>query len=83
MKRVAVLVENQYQELEVWYPYLRLKEAGFDVKMVGTGKGEYRSKVGYPAREEVSMDEADPVDFDGVVVPGGYAPDFLRRQRSA
>jgi protease I len=79
MKRVAVLVENQYQELEVWYPYLRLKEAGFDSRLVGTGKGEYRSKVGYPAREEVSMDEADAADFDGVVVPGGYAPDFLRR----
>jgi protease I len=79
MKKVAVLVENQYQELEVWYPYLRLKEAGFDVKMVGTGKGEYRSKVGYPAREEMTMAEADAADFDGVVVPGGYAPDFLRR----
>jgi protease I len=79
MKRVAVLVENQYQELEVWYPYLRLKEAGFDVKMVGTGKGEYRSKAGYPAREELAIDEADAAAFEGVVVPGGYAPDFLRR----
>ena len=79
MKKIAVLVENQYQELEVWYPYLRLKEAGFDVRLVGTGKGEYKSKVGYPAREEMTMDEADPADFDGVVVPGGYAPDFLRR----
>lgn len=79
MKRIAVLVENQYQELEVWYPYLRLKEAGFNVSLVGTGKGEYRSKVGYPAREEVPIGEADADDFDCVVVPGGYAPDFLRR----
>lgn len=79
MKKVAVLVENQYQELEVWYPYLRLKEAGFDVKMVGTGKGEYKSKVGYPAREEVPVDKAKAAEFDAVVVPGGYAPDFLRR----
>lgn len=79
MKTVAVLVENQYQELEVWYPYLRLKEAGFDVKLVGTGKGEYRSKLGYPAGEEVPVDKAGAADFDAVVVPGGYAPDFLRR----
>ncbi len=79
MKKVAVLVEDQYQELEVWYPYLRLKEAGFDVKLVGTGKGVYRSKCGYPAREEVAVGEAAAADFDGVVVPGGYAPDFLRR----
>ena len=79
MKAVAVLVENQYQELEVWYPYLRLKEAGFDAKLVGTGKGEYRSKMGYPAIEEVPVDGANAADFDAVVVPGGYAPDFLRR----
>jgi protease I len=79
MKRVAVLIEDQYQELEVWYPYLRLKEAGFDVKMVGTGKGEYRSKCGYPAIEELPVGEADAAAFEAVVIPGGYAPDFLRR----
>jgi protease I len=79
MKKVAVLVEDQYQELEVWYPYLRLKEAGFDAKFVGTGKGEYKSKCGYPAKEEIAMAEADAADFDAVVIPGGYAPDFLRR----
>lgn len=79
MKKVAVLVENQYQELEVWYPYLRLKEAGFEVMLVGTGKGEYRSKCGYPAKEDLPAGEADAADFDAVVVPGGFAPDFLRR----
>jgi protease I len=79
MKKVAVLIEDQYQELEVWYPYLRLKEAGHDVKMVGTGKGEYRSKCGYPAQEEVAMAAAGGAGFDAVVIPGGYAPDFLRR----
>jgi protease I len=79
MKKVAVLVEDQYQELEVWYPYLRLKEADFDAKFVGTGKGEYMSKRGYPVKEEMAIERADASDFDAVVVPGGYAPDFLRR----
>ena len=82
MKKAAVLVEDQYQELEVWYPYLRLKEAGFEVKLVGTGKGEYKSKSGYPAREEVRISEADADDFGAVVIPGGYAPDFLRRHEN-
>jgi protease I len=79
MKKVAILVEDQYQELEVWYPYLRLKEAGFDAKFVGTGKEEYMSKRGYPVKEEMAIGRADAADFDAVVIPGGYAPDFLRR----
>jgi protease I len=78
-KKIAVLVEDLYQELEVWYPYLRLKEEGFDVKTVGTGKGEYKSKCGYPAKEDLSIDKANVSDFDAVVIPGGYAPDYLRR----
>ena len=79
MKKIAVLVEEQYQVLEVWYPYLRLREEGIETVLVGTGKKEYKSKDGYKAVEEVSIQEADTDDFDGVVIPGGWAPDFLRR----
>ncbi|MFH1889208.1 MAG: type 1 glutamine amidotransferase domain-containing protein [Candidatus Omnitrophota bacterium] len=79
MKRVAVLVEDQYQVLEVWYPYLRLREEGIDTVLVGTGKKEYKSKEGYPTAEELSIDKANVEDFDAVVIPGGYAPDILRR----
>ncbi len=80
MKKVAVLVEDHYQVLEVWYPYLRLKEAGIDAVLVGTGaKKEYKSKEGYPAPEELSINDVKVSDFDGVVIPGGYAPDILRR----
>ncbi|MGD0336790.1 MAG: type 1 glutamine amidotransferase domain-containing protein [Candidatus Omnitrophota bacterium] len=79
MKKVAVLVEEQYQVLEVWYPYLRLREEGIETVLVGTGKKEYKSKDGYQAIEEISIQEADTDDFDGVVIPGGWAPDFLRR----
>jgi len=79
MKRVAVLVEDHYQVLEVWYPYLRLREAGVETVLVGTGKKEYKSKEGYPAEEELSIRKAKVEDFDAVVIPGGYAPDILRR----
>ncbi|MBN1492880.1 MAG: type 1 glutamine amidotransferase [Candidatus Omnitrophica bacterium] len=78
--KVAILVEDHYQVLEVWYPYLRLREAGIETVLVGTGsKKMYASKEGYPAPEEMTIDHARVKDFDGVIVPGGWAPDILRR----
>jgi protease I len=79
MKQIAVLVEESYQVLEVWYPYLRLREEGFKTVLVGTGKKEYKSKEGYPAVEDLAISKARVDDFDAVVIPGGWAPDFLRR----
>jgi len=81
MAKVAVLVEDHYQVLEVWYPYLRLREEGIETVFVGTGKGKYQSKEGYPVEEEVPISNADASDFDGVIIPGGYAPDILRRHK--
>ncbi|HHT9137858.1 MAG TPA: type 1 glutamine amidotransferase domain-containing protein [Candidatus Wunengus sp. YC60] len=78
--KVAVLVEDQYQILEVWYPYLRLREECIETVFVGTGKKkEYGSKEGYPVQEELSIKKANASEFDGVIIPGGYAPDILRR----
>ncbi len=78
--KVAILVEDQYQVLEVWYPYLRLREAGIETVLVGTGsKRSYGSKEGYPADVSLSIDQVHAKDFDGVIVPGGWAPDILRR----
>ena len=80
MRKFAILVEDQYQVLEVWYPYFRLKEAGVEAILVGSGaKKEYKSKEGYPAPEELPIQKARPEDFSGVVIPGGYAPDILSR----
>lgn len=79
MKKAAVLVEDNYQVLEVWYPYLRLREEGVNTVLVGPEKKEYKSKEGYPAEAELSIKEAKPEDFDILVIPGGYAPDILRR----
>lgn len=81
MKKVAVLVENQYQVLEVWYPYFRLREAGFDTVLVGTGNKSYLSKEGYPAQEELEIQKIKADDFAAVVIPGGIAPDHLRRYK--
>ncbi len=74
-----MLIEDLYQVLEVWYPYLRLREEGIQTVLVGTGKKAYKSKDGYPAEEELSIKKAKADDFDAVVIPGGYAPDILRR----
>jgi len=78
-KRVAILVEDLYQDQEVWYPYFRLKEAGAEVLVVGTNKKEYKSKHGYPILANVTVDKVSAKQFDAVVIPGGYAPDILRR----
>ena len=80
--KVAVLVEDNYQVLEVWYPYLRLREEGIGTVLVGTGnKNEYKSKEGYPAMEEISIKNIKINDFSGVIIHGGYAPDILRRHK--
>lgn len=79
-KRVAVLAEKLYEDLELWYPVLRLREAGASVTIVGPRAGEtYPSKHGYPAKAESSASDVKASDFDGVVIPGGYSPDHIRR----
>src|ERR1041385_830760 len=83
-KRIALLVDNLYQELEVWYPLLRLKEAGAEVITIGAEAGKtYTSKLGYPVKADKSYDEAKATDYDGVIIPGGYAPDHMRRHPRA
>ncbi len=81
-KRIAVLVEKMYEDLELWYPVLRLREAGCDVKIVGPKAGEsYPSKHGYPAKSDTAAAEVRAADVDAVIVPGGYAPDHMRRHK--
>jgi protease I len=79
-KRVAILVEQLYQEMEVWYPYYRLLEEGAKVSVIGSGTArEYPSKLGYPIKVDHDADMVKPADYDAVVIPGGYAPDHMRR----
>jgi len=78
-KKIAILVENFYQELELWYPYYRLMEEGAIVHLIGPKAENYESKHGYPAKADLAAGDVNPADYDGVVIPGGYAPDYLRR----
>jgi protease I len=79
-KKVVLLAENLYQELELWVPYYRLKEEGAEVVVVGTGSSRtYTSKLGYPVDVNKEAKEIDMSKYDGVVIPGGYAPDLMRR----
>ena len=79
-KRVAILAENLYQEMELWVPYYRLKEEGAEVQVVGTGGAKnYTSKYGYPVNVDIQAEQVTAVEYDAVVIPGGFAPDLMRR----
>jgi protease I len=83
-KRVVILIDNSYQEMEVWYPYFRLQEFGASVEFAGAIAAHvYESKLGYPARTSLSYDQLSVSDFDAVIVPGGVAPDRIRRYPKA
>ncbi|MCL6621904.1 MAG: type 1 glutamine amidotransferase [Syntrophobacterales bacterium] len=79
-KRIAILAENLYQELEVWYPLLRFREEGAKVVVVGSGSARtHSSKLGYPVEVDRKAEEVSAAEFDAVIIPGGYAPDIMRR----
>lgn len=78
-KRAAILVEEIYNEFELWIPYYRLKEEGVEVSLVGSGTSPvYHGKYGIPAQVDKKASEVTADDFDAVVIPGGYAPDKMR-----
>jgi len=77
--KVVILVENDYQDLEVWVPLYRLREEGYETVVAGPQATRYLSKHGYPIQAEVPASELKPSDFAGVVIPGGWAPDRLRQ----
>lgn len=79
-KRIAILAENLYEDLELWYPALRFREAGAEVTIIGSGDDTYTSKHGYPVQVDTHAENVRAADFDAIVIPGGYAPDHMRRQ---
>jgi protease I len=79
-KKVAIPVESLFNTFEFWYPYYRLKEAGANVVVVGSGSSEtYTGKPGTEVKVDASIDQIAADDFNGIVIPGGYAPDVMRR----
>lgn len=79
-KKIIILVEQMFNDQEFWYPYYRLKEAGVEVVVVGSGShGAYTGKSGTQTKVDANADEISSSEFDGIIIPGGYAPDHMRR----
>ncbi len=79
-KKVIILIEELFNVFEFWYPYYRLKEEGAEVTVVGSGSADvYTGKPGTQAKADVSADKVSATSFDGIIIPGGYAPDMMRR----
>lgn len=79
-RRVLMFVDDVYEDLELWYPRLRLIEAGAHVTVAGPdAEHVYRGKHGYPCRSDAAIRDMEAADFHGLVIPGGFMPDKLRR----
>ncbi len=76
---LLAFVDDIYEDLELWYPKLRLEEEGFLTQLAGKELKTYAGKHGYPARADLRIDDARSQDFVGLVIPGGFMPDKLRR----
>ena len=79
MKRILALVSDDFEDLELWYPALRLREAGYRVDFAAEKAGTYHGKYGVPCEVALSFLDLNADDYDGILVPGGWAPDKLRR----
>lgn len=80
MKKILIFVEEMYEDLELWYPKMRLEEEGFKTFVAGPKADQtYKGKHGYPCTSDLSFKQAVAKKFDAVVIPGGFAPDRLRR----
>ncbi|MBX7065662.1 MAG: type 1 glutamine amidotransferase [Parachlamydiales bacterium] len=84
MKSVLLFVDEIYEDLELWYPKLRLEEAGFKTIVAGPEAGKtFHGKHGYPCKADMSFDQIQAEQFAALVIPGGYAPDKIRRHAKA
>ena len=80
-KTILFFAGPLYEDLELWYPKIRLEEEGASTLVAGTGEKTYQGKRGYPITVDTSVDEITGSEFDGLVIPGGYAPDIMRRSQ--
>ncbi|MFP4556247.1 MAG: type 1 glutamine amidotransferase domain-containing protein [Bacteroidales bacterium] len=79
MKKIVVFLESMVEDTEFLYPYLRLKEEGYDVISVAPEMKQYQGKGGMSFKPDNTFDEIKKEVFDSIIIPGGYAPDQLRR----
>src|SRR5687768_6727958 len=78
-KRILILCGPDYEDMELHYPRYRLMEEGADVVVAGIGDTTYKGKKGYPVTVDAQVSDLAARDFDAVLIPGGYAPDHMRR----
>lgn len=78
-KTVLAFVDDLYEDLELWYPIIRLEEAGYITRVAGPELKTYRGKHGYPATADLLISKIRPLDYCGLLIPGGFMPDKLRR----
>ncbi len=78
-KKIALFVAETYEDLEFWYPYYRMKEEGAEVVTIGVEATDYKGKHGVPAKADLAIGKVKPENFAALVIPGGYAPDHMRR----
>lgn len=80
MKKVIACVHDIFEDLELMYPVMRMQEEGIQVTLAGEQAGHvYLGKHGYPCKSEQAFKNLKSTDFDGILIPGGFAPDKLRR----
>src|SRR3954468_21477204 len=78
-KNLLTFVDDVYEDLELWYPLLRLQEAGYTTRIAAPEIKTYAGKHGYPATSDLFVKDANSKDFCGLLIPGGFMPDKLRR----
>lgn len=79
-KKIIALVDHEFEDLELWYPVYRAREEGAEVHLVGDEAGKtYMGKYGVPATSNYAFKSVQASDYDAILVPGGWAPDKLRR----
>lgn len=84
MRSILLFVDEIYEDMELWYPKIRMEEAGFKTTVAAIESNKtYHGKHGYPCKSTLSYDQVEPYAFDALIIPGGYAPDKIRRHPKA
>ena len=78
-KKIAVFVENYYEDMELWYPVIRFREEGALVEIIGPKVDTFRGKNGVPAKADRAISDVRTAEFHALIIPGGYSPDHMRR----
>jgi protease I len=83
MKRIAILIEDLFDDKELLYPYYRMLEEGFTVDLIGVEKNiSYKSKHGLPMKSDLGSKDVSADNYDAVIIPGGFSPDYMRRTQA-